>query len=116
MWTQVEGCSNVSIIIECIKKVSLFIPQELTVTVPNDLLLFHQPLLSTALPLSNIYETLGIVEAATTQIYSDKANLRPEIEGPGSFTIFAPSNEAWKALPAVSRPFFSIRRNEHKIW
>ncbi|KAM5172860.1 transforming growth factor-beta-induced protein ig-h3 [Mantella aurantiaca] len=53
-----------------------------------------------ALPLSNIYETLGVVEAATTQIYSEKANLKPEIEGPGSFTIFAPSNEAWKALPA----------------
>lgn len=57
---------------------------------------------SAALPLSNIYETLGIVEATTTQIYSEKANLKPEIEGPGSFTIFAPSNEAWKALPAVS--------------
>ncbi|OCT87793.1 hypothetical protein XELAEV_18021491mg [Xenopus laevis] len=53
-----------------------------------------------ALPLSNIYETLGIVGAATTQLYSDRANLRPEIEGPGSFTIFAPSNEAWAALPA----------------
>ncbi|KAM9311585.1 transforming growth factor-beta-induced protein ig-h3 [Gastrophryne carolinensis] len=53
-----------------------------------------------ALPLSNIYETLGVVGASTTQLYSDRANLRPEIEGPGSFTIFAPSNEAWAALPA----------------
>ncbi|XP_053573172.1 transforming growth factor-beta-induced protein ig-h3 [Bombina bombina] len=53
-----------------------------------------------ALPLSNIYETLGLVGAATTQLYSDRANLRTEIEGPGSFTIFAPSNEAWAALPA----------------
>ncbi|XP_063784288.1 transforming growth factor-beta-induced protein ig-h3 [Pseudophryne corroboree] len=53
-----------------------------------------------ALPLSNIYDTLGIVGAATTKLYSDSANLRPEIEGPGSFTIFAPSNEAWAALPA----------------
>ncbi|XP_075065935.1 transforming growth factor-beta-induced protein ig-h3 [Mixophyes fleayi] len=53
-----------------------------------------------ALPLSNIYDTLGIVGAATTQLYSDRANLRPEIEGPGSFTIFAPSNEAWADLPA----------------
>lgn len=57
---------------------------------------------SAALPLSNIYDTLGIVGAATTQLYSDRANLRPDIEGPGSFTIFAPSNEAWAALPAVS--------------
>ncbi|KAM4748796.1 transforming growth factor-beta-induced protein ig-h3 [Rhinophrynus dorsalis] len=53
-----------------------------------------------ALPLSNIYETLGVVGATTTQLYSDRANLRPEIEGPGSFTIFAPSNEAWADLPA----------------
>ncbi|XP_069508704.1 transforming growth factor-beta-induced protein ig-h3 [Ambystoma mexicanum] len=53
-----------------------------------------------ALPLSNIYETLGAVGASTTQLYSDRALLRPEIEGPGSFTIFAPSNEAWAALPA----------------
>uniref|UniRef100_A0A8D2MU49 Transforming growth factor-beta-induced protein ig-h3 n=1 Tax=Zonotrichia albicollis TaxID=44394 RepID=A0A8D2MU49_ZONAL len=53
-----------------------------------------------ALPLSNIYETLGVVGSATTQLYSDRSNLRPEIEGPGSFTIFAPSNEAWASLSA----------------
>ncbi|XP_009692873.1 PREDICTED: transforming growth factor-beta-induced protein ig-h3 [Cariama cristata] len=53
-----------------------------------------------ALPLSNIYETLGVVGSATTQLYSDRSNLRPDIEGPGSFTIFAPSNEAWASLPA----------------
>ncbi|CAM5132516.1 unnamed protein product [Eretmochelys imbricata] len=53
-----------------------------------------------ALPLSNLYDTLGIVGASTTQLYSDSSNLRPEIEGPGSFTIFAPNNEAWAALPA----------------
>ncbi|XP_067103251.1 transforming growth factor-beta-induced protein ig-h3 [Osmerus mordax] len=52
-----------------------------------------------ALPLSNIYNTLGAVGAATTQMYSDRADLREEIEGPGSFTFFAPSNEAWAALP-----------------
>ena len=55
-----------------------------------------------ALPLSNIYNTLGVVGAATTQMYSDRADLREEIEGPGSFTFFAPSNEAWAALPTVS--------------
>ncbi|KAJ0069089.1 hypothetical protein NL108_017652, partial [Boleophthalmus pectinirostris] len=52
-----------------------------------------------ALPLVNIYHTLGAVGATTTQMYSDRAQLRPEIEGPGSFTFFAPSNEAWAALP-----------------
>ncbi|KFW89580.1 Transforming growth factor-beta-induced protein ig-h3, partial [Phalacrocorax carbo] len=53
-----------------------------------------------ALPLSNIYETLGVVGSTTTQLYSDRSKLRLEIEGPGSFTIFAPSNEAWASLPA----------------
>ncbi|TSK28152.1 Transforming growth factor-beta-induced protein ig-h3 [Bagarius yarrelli] len=52
-----------------------------------------------ALPLVNIYETLGAVGATTTKMYSDRAKLRGEIEGPGSFTFFAPSNEAWSALP-----------------
>lgn len=50
----------------------------------------------------NIYNTLGVAGATTTQMYSDRAKLRPEIEGPGSFTFFAPSNEAWAALPQVS--------------
>uniref|UniRef100_A0A8D0A177 Transforming growth factor-beta-induced protein ig-h3 n=1 Tax=Sander lucioperca TaxID=283035 RepID=A0A8D0A177_SANLU len=52
-----------------------------------------------ALPLVNIYNTLGVVGASTTQMYSERAQMRNEIEGPGSFTFFAPSNEAWAALP-----------------
>ncbi|KAM7000464.1 transforming growth factor-beta-induced protein ig-h3 [Tautogolabrus adspersus] len=52
-----------------------------------------------ALPLVNIYNTLGVVGASTTQMYSERAKLKEEIEGPGSFTFFAPSNEAWAALP-----------------
>lgn len=55
-----------------------------------------------ALPLSNLYETLGVVGSTTTQLYTDRTEkLRPEMEGPGSFTIFAPSNEAWISLSAV---------------
>jgi len=52
-----------------------------------------------ALPLVNIYNTLGVVGATTTQMYSERAKLREEIDGPGSFTFFAPSNQAWAALP-----------------
>ncbi|XP_056626422.1 transforming growth factor-beta-induced protein ig-h3 [Triplophysa dalaica] len=52
-----------------------------------------------ALPLVNIYKTLGVVGATTTKMYSERAMLQEEIEGPGSFTFFAPSNEAWAALP-----------------
>lgn len=58
-----------------------------------------------ALPLSNLYETLGVVGSTTTQLYTDRTEkLRPEMEGPGSFTIFAPSNEAWTSLSAVRWP------------
>uniref|UniRef100_A0ACB8EIT4 Uncharacterized protein n=1 Tax=Sphaerodactylus townsendi TaxID=933632 RepID=A0ACB8EIT4_9SAUR len=53
-----------------------------------------------ALPLANLYETLGVVGASTTQLYSASSNLSAEITGPGSFTIFAPTNEAWASLPA----------------
>ncbi|XP_030056263.1 periostin isoform X2 [Microcaecilia unicolor] len=49
-------------------------------------------------PIDHIYGTLGIVGATATQDYSDKSNLREEIEGAGSFTLFAPSNEAWDLL------------------
>ncbi|XP_052011052.1 transforming growth factor-beta-induced protein ig-h3-like [Xyrauchen texanus] len=52
-----------------------------------------------ALPLVNIYKTMGFVGATTTKMYTERANLQEEIEGPGSFTFFAPSNEAWAALP-----------------
>ncbi|XP_041050165.1 transforming growth factor-beta-induced protein ig-h3 [Carcharodon carcharias] len=52
-----------------------------------------------ALPIDNIYNTLGNVGSSATQMYSERAKLRAEIEGPGTFTMFAPSNEAWAALP-----------------
>nr|XP_033806257.1 periostin isoform X2 [Geotrypetes seraphini]XP_033806258.1 periostin isoform X2 [Geotrypetes seraphini] len=54
-------------------------------------------------PIDNIYGTLGIVGATVTQDYSDKSDLRKEIEGAGSFTFFAPSNEAWDLLDAEIR-------------
>lgn len=54
-----------------------------------------------ALPLVNIYKTLGVVGSTTTKMYSERAKLQDEIEGPGSFTFFSPSNEAWSALPNV---------------
>uniref|UniRef100_A0A8C9ZV21 Periostin, osteoblast specific factor b n=1 Tax=Sander lucioperca TaxID=283035 RepID=A0A8C9ZV21_SANLU len=49
-------------------------------------------------PIDHVYGTLGLVKATSTQKYSDVSKLRPEIEGPGSFTFFAPSNEAWELL------------------
>ncbi|XP_026232200.1 periostin, osteoblast specific factor b [Anabas testudineus] len=54
-------------------------------------------------PVDHVYNTLGLVKATSTQKYSDISKLRPEIEGPGSFTFFAPSNEAWEALDEETR-------------
>ncbi|KAF7645534.1 hypothetical protein LDENG_00202590 [Lucifuga dentata] len=49
-------------------------------------------------PIDHVYGTLGLVKAMSTQNYADISKLRPEIEGPGSFTLFAPSDEAWDLL------------------
>ncbi|XP_061495176.1 periostin isoform X4 [Rhineura floridana] len=49
-------------------------------------------------PIDHVYGTLGIVGATATQQYSDLSKLREEIEGHGSYTFFAPSNEAWDLL------------------
>uniref|UniRef100_A0A672GRE6 Periostin n=1 Tax=Salarias fasciatus TaxID=181472 RepID=A0A672GRE6_SALFA len=49
-------------------------------------------------PIDHVYGSLGVVKATSTQNYADISKLRPEIEGPGSFTFFAPSNEAWELL------------------
>lgn len=52
-------------------------------------------------PIDNVYNTLDLVKATSTQKYSEISKLKPEIEGNGSFTFFAPSNEAWEALDEV---------------
>lgn len=53
-------------------------------------------------PIDHVYGTLGLIKATTTQQYSDTAKLREEIEGQGSFTMFAPSNDAWDLVDSVS--------------
>ncbi|XP_029028712.1 periostin-like isoform X2 [Betta splendens] len=54
-------------------------------------------------PIDHVYGTLGLIKATTTQQYADISKLREEIEGKGSFTMFAPSNEAWNQLDAETR-------------
>lgn len=54
-------------------------------------------------PIDHVYGTLGVVKATTTQNYADISMLRPEIEGSGSYTFFAPSNEAWELLDDETR-------------
>lgn len=53
-------------------------------------------------PIDHVYGTLGVVKAIATQNYADISLLRPEIEGSGSYTFFAPSDEAWALLDDVS--------------
>ncbi|KAK1882782.1 Periostin [Dissostichus eleginoides] len=54
-------------------------------------------------PIDHVYGTLGLVKASTTQQYSDLSKLKEEIEGEGSFTMFAPSNEAWDQVEPTIR-------------
>ncbi|XP_047450819.1 periostin, osteoblast specific factor b isoform X2 [Mugil cephalus] len=54
-------------------------------------------------PIDHVYGSLAIVKATSTQNYADISKLRPEIEGPGSFTFFAPSNDAWELLDETMR-------------
>uniref|UniRef100_A0A8C4E157 Periostin, osteoblast specific factor a n=1 Tax=Dicentrarchus labrax TaxID=13489 RepID=A0A8C4E157_DICLA len=54
-------------------------------------------------PIDHVYGTLGLIKATTTQQYADMSKLREEIEGKGSFTMFAPSNEAWDQLDPTIR-------------
>merc|ERR1719419_870996 len=54
-------------------------------------------------PIDHVYGTLGLVKATSTQKYSDISKLRPEIEGSGSYTFFAPSNDAWELVDETVR-------------
>uniref|UniRef100_A0A8K9WP57 Periostin n=1 Tax=Oncorhynchus mykiss TaxID=8022 RepID=A0A8K9WP57_ONCMY len=54
-------------------------------------------------PIDNVYGTLGLVKAISTQEYSHISKLREEIEGSGSYTFFAPSNDAWDLLDGEVR-------------
>uniref|UniRef100_A0A9J8A824 Periostin n=1 Tax=Cyprinus carpio carpio TaxID=630221 RepID=A0A9J8A824_CYPCA len=47
-------------------------------------------------PIDTVYGTLDLVQAKITQQYSDQSKLREELDGAGSYTMFAPSDDAWK--------------------
>lgn len=55
-------------------------------------------------PIDHVYGTLGLLHATSTQQYSQMAGMREELEGRGSFTMFAPSDDAWAQLDPVSIP------------
>lgn len=60
----------------------------------------------TVAPIDSVYGTLGLVDAVTTQQYSALSKLKEEIEEVGSYTFFAPSNEAWDLLDTVLPVYF----------
>ncbi|XP_076876243.1 periostin isoform X2 [Brachyhypopomus gauderio] len=56
-----------------------------------------------AAPIDTVYGTLGVVKADVTKKYSDQCKLREEIQGAGSYTMFAPSDDAWELLDATRK-------------
>ncbi|CAL8265532.1 unnamed protein product [Merluccius merluccius] len=54
-------------------------------------------------PIDHMYGTLGLVKATITQEYSDISMMKEELTGKGSFTMFAPSNEAWEQLDPLMK-------------
>ncbi|XP_064413868.1 periostin isoform X3 [Latimeria chalumnae] len=54
-------------------------------------------------PIDHVYGTLGVVGATSTQSYAERSGLKEEIEGRGSYTFFAPSNDAWEILNPDTR-------------
>uniref|UniRef100_A0A8C1TWW3 Periostin, osteoblast specific factor a n=1 Tax=Cyprinus carpio TaxID=7962 RepID=A0A8C1TWW3_CYPCA len=53
-------------------------------------------------PIDTVYGTLDLVQAKITQQYSDQSKLREELDGAGSYTMFAPSDDAWKEFDPVT--------------
>ncbi|KAB5543488.1 hypothetical protein PHYPO_G00079740 [Pangasianodon hypophthalmus] len=56
-----------------------------------------------AIPIDTIYGTLGLLKLDITQQYSDLSKIREEIDGAGSYTMFAPSSDAWEQLDVTAR-------------
>ncbi|KAJ3588917.1 hypothetical protein NHX12_009771 [Muraenolepis orangiensis] len=54
-------------------------------------------------PIDHMHGTLGLVKATQTQQYADATKIGEELKGKGSFTIFAPSNDAWEQLDPLER-------------
>uniref|UniRef100_A0A672R771 Periostin n=1 Tax=Sinocyclocheilus grahami TaxID=75366 RepID=A0A672R771_SINGR len=54
-------------------------------------------------PIDTVYGTLDLVQAKITQRYSDQSKLREELDGAGSYTMFAPNDDAWEELDPASK-------------
>lgn len=72
------------------------------ISLPVNTNILNSSVLPIVAPIDHVYGTLDLVRALTTQQYTDRSGIREKIEGKGSFTLFAPSNEAWENLDRVS--------------
>ncbi|XP_026129432.1 periostin isoform X2 [Carassius auratus] len=54
-------------------------------------------------PIDTVFGTLDLVQAKLTQQYSDQSKLMEELTGAGSYTMFAPSDDAWIELDPALR-------------
>uniref|UniRef100_A0A8C1TXZ5 Periostin, osteoblast specific factor a n=1 Tax=Cyprinus carpio TaxID=7962 RepID=A0A8C1TXZ5_CYPCA len=63
-------------------------------------------------PIDTVYGTLDLVQAKITQQYSDQSKLREELDGAGSYTMFAPSDDAWKEFDPASKAALVSRNTE----
>uniref|UniRef100_A0A8B9HBT4 Periostin, osteoblast specific factor a n=1 Tax=Astyanax mexicanus TaxID=7994 RepID=A0A8B9HBT4_ASTMX len=54
-----------------------------------------------ASPIDNVYGTLGLLKADITKRYSDISKIKEEIDGSGTYTMFAPTDDAWDQLDGV---------------
>ncbi|XP_065113889.1 periostin isoform X2 [Paramisgurnus dabryanus] len=64
-------------------------------------------------PIDTVYGTLDLVEAKITKEYSEKSKLKEEIDGAGTYTMFAPSDDAWEMLdPALKEAMVNRGANE----
>uniref|UniRef100_A0A8B9HCW5 Periostin, osteoblast specific factor a n=1 Tax=Astyanax mexicanus TaxID=7994 RepID=A0A8B9HCW5_ASTMX len=56
-----------------------------------------------ASPIDNVYGTLGLLKADITKRYSDISKIKEEIDGSGTYTMFAPTDDAWDQLDGTAR-------------
>ncbi|XP_036450308.1 periostin isoform X2 [Colossoma macropomum] len=64
-------------------------------------------------PIDTVYRTLDLVKADITKEYSDISRIKEEIDGSGTYTMFAPNDDAWNQLDGTARKALeSIVNNE----
>ncbi|RXN06859.1 periostin isoform X1 [Labeo rohita] len=54
-------------------------------------------------PIDTVYGTLDLVNAKITKKYSDQSKMKEELDGAGTYTMFAPSDDAWTELDPTSK-------------